>query len=56
MDYQRDSGWIEPLEATALLTNEETETNTAKYAEVIEWGRETVLSARTPTCQLTLRL
>ena len=26
MDHQRDSGWIEPLEATALSVDEETET------------------------------
>ena len=28
MDYQRDSGWIEPLEATALSMDEETKTQT----------------------------
>ena len=28
MDHQRDSGWIEPLEATALSADEETDTQT----------------------------
>ncbi len=28
MDHQRDSLWIEPLEATALSANEETEAQT----------------------------
>ena len=28
MDHQRDSVWIEPLEATALSADEETETQT----------------------------
>jgi hypothetical protein len=28
MDHQRDTGWIEPLEATALSADEETDTQT----------------------------
>ena len=28
MDHPRDSGWIEPLEATALSTDEEAKTQT----------------------------
>ena len=33
MDHQRDSGWIEPLEATALSIDEETKSQTPVSAE-----------------------
>ena len=33
MDHQRDSGWIEPLEATALSADEEVEAQTPVSAE-----------------------
>ncbi len=33
MDHQRDSGWIEPLEATALSDDEEAETQTPVSVE-----------------------
>ena len=33
MDHQCDSGWIEPLEATALSAHEEKETQTPVFIE-----------------------
>ena len=33
MDHQRDSDWIEPLEATALPADEETEAQTSVSVE-----------------------
>ena len=33
MDRQRDSGWIEPLEATALSADEEAESQTPVSVE-----------------------
>jgi hypothetical protein len=33
MDHQRDTGWIEPLEATALSADEEAEAQTSVSLE-----------------------
>ena len=46
MDHQRDSGWIEPLEATALSADEETDTQTPVSIEAdLNWTRSNVLFA-----------
>ena len=47
MDHQRDSGWIEPLEATALSADEKTEIETqtsVSFEGNMKWTRMTFYS------------